>query len=212
MGKIINIDDNRANKKFIKIPKSLLDEALSKISLVDLIGQTVALSQVSKDQWKGLCPFHNEKTPSFFVNETKNVFHCFGCGESGNAISFLMKINHIDFRQAATRILQLAGLEYYDIDDWLQSETSIIYNSIEKTVKENIDNDSIDIYLEDINKTLVYIAYTINSKVREYPELFDKMEKIYLMVDDNYRFKNYERIRDICKKLSKIIKEFSNGS
>jgi DNA primase len=146
------------------------------------------------------------------VNETKNVFHCFGCGESGNAISFLMKINHIDFRQAATRILQLAGLEYYDIDDWLQSETSIIYNSIEKTVKENIDNDSIDIYLEDINKTLVYIAYTINSKVREYPELFDKMEKIYLMVDDNYRFKNYERIRDICKKLSKIIKEFSNGS
>lgn len=216
MGEIVSkikglVDENK-QKKFKRIPQSLLNDAMLRVSLVDIISQTVTLSQASKDQWKGLCPFHNEKTSSFFVNETKGFFHCFGCGESGNAISFLMKAQGMGFRQAAMRVLQLAGLEYYDASDWIQGEAAIIRTSVEKTIQDKISGNDIDTYLEDINKTLIHIAYVAYGVVQNRPELFDKMEKLYLMVDDNYRFKNYERIDDICKNLSQIIKEICNDT
>lgn len=72
------------------------------------IGEVVRNSGISlKKRGKnhiGLCPFHSEKTPSFTVNEEKQIFHCFGCGEGGDAVTFLMKIHKITFREAMKRL------------------------------------------------------------------------------------------------------------
>ena len=201
----------RENKTYNRIPQALLNEAMSRISLVDLVGQTVTLAQASKDQWKGLCPLHTEKTPSFFVNETKGFYHCFGCQESGNAISFLMKAQGMDFRQAAMRVLQLAGLEFYDAADWMQGESTIVTNSVDKTVDDKISGENEDVD-DRIYELLFYMADIGQGMVKMNPDLFDKMEQIYLMMDENYRFKNYERMEHIHKNIGKILKEIQNDS
>jgi len=206
MGKIIS--KIKTNKNFyVRIPQSLLNEAMSRISLVNLIGETVTLLQVSKDQWKGSCPFHTEKTPSFFVNETKCFYHCFGCGASGNAVSFLMKMSGMSFRQASMRVFQLAGLEFYDKADLIQGESSFYRKSADEKVQEQMEGEE-----EDIIDTLWDISTTCFERLKYEPDIFDKIEEIYLMVDDNYRFKNYERIKYIKKNLVKIMKEKINDS
>ena len=65
----------------------------SRIKISDLIGKYVSLKAKSNGEYVGLCPFHNEKTPSFTVSEHKGFFHCFGCGENGDIFTFLMKID-----------------------------------------------------------------------------------------------------------------------
>ena len=67
-----------------------VEEVKNANNIVDVISKFVDLKK-NGDNYKGLCPFHNEKTPSFVVNENKQIFKCFGCGEGGNVISFLMK-------------------------------------------------------------------------------------------------------------------------
>lgn len=69
------------------------------VDILDIISEYVDLKRAGSN-YKGLCPFHNEKTPSFVVSPEKNIFHCFGCGESGDAITFIMKYNHLDFIEA----------------------------------------------------------------------------------------------------------------
>jgi DNA primase catalytic core len=79
------------------------DSVLSSIDIVELIGQTVALKRQGKD-FIGLCPFHQERTPSFHVSPSKRFFHCFGCNANGNAIDFVMKRDRIDFASALRRL------------------------------------------------------------------------------------------------------------
>lgn len=195
-------------KKFQRIPQSLLSEANTRISLVSLISQSVPLTQASKDKWKGLCPFHQEKNPSFFIDEEKGYYHCFGCGESGNAINFLMKAQGMEFRQAAMHVLYLAGLEFYDAVDWVQNESSMIKTSVDKTVyhQQNEEND----YLGGLFESLHHISRTCHGILVNDPKMFDKIEGLYLMVDDNLKFQNYERIYDICKNLIKEIGKLKN--
>ncbi len=70
-----------------------------KPSIVELIGQRVELRKAGKE-YKGLCPFHSEKTPSFMVNQDKGLFHCFGCGASGDVIDFIMQLDGMTFPEA----------------------------------------------------------------------------------------------------------------
>jgi len=90
-------------------PPGFLDELRSRISLGDLVGRRVRLTRRGREQG-GLCPFHNEKTPSFYVVEDKGFFHCFGCGAHGDAIGFLMRADHLDFIEAVERLAGEAGL------------------------------------------------------------------------------------------------------
>ncbi len=89
------------------------DELRTRLSVVDVVSRRVAL-QKKGNNWWGCCPFHNEKTPSFSVNEEKGFYHCFGCGEHGDIISFTMKSNNIDFKSAITELANMAGLKMPD--------------------------------------------------------------------------------------------------
>lgn len=89
------------------------DELRARLSVVDVVGRRVALTKKGQNYW-GCCPFHNEKTPSFSVNEEKGFYHCFGCGEHGDIISFTMKTGNLDFRAAIKELADQAGLKLPD--------------------------------------------------------------------------------------------------
>ena len=90
-------------------PPGFLDELRNRISLSDLVGRRVKLIRRGRE-YAGLCPFHHEKTPSFYVVEDKGFFHCFGCGAHGDAIGFTMRVDNLDFLEAIERLAALAGL------------------------------------------------------------------------------------------------------
>ena len=87
-----------------------LDELRSKVSIVDVVGAKVKLVRKNRE-YTGLCPFHNEKTPSFTVNEAKGFYHCFGCGAHGDIIKFEMEANGLPFMDAVTKLANKAGLK-----------------------------------------------------------------------------------------------------
>jgi len=93
----------------MSLPPSFLDELRARLPLGALVGRHVRLTRRGKEL-TGLCPFHNEKSPSFTVNEGKGFFHCFGCGAHGDAISFVMRRENLPFMEAVERLAAEAGL------------------------------------------------------------------------------------------------------
>lgn len=92
-----------------RIPQSDIDEVLSRVSIVDVVGDYVALKASGNGEFKGLCPFHGEKSPSFGVSATKNLWHCFGCGEGGNLFQFLNRIDSLNFVEAVEKLAARVG-------------------------------------------------------------------------------------------------------
>src|SRR2546423_15130245 len=90
-------------------PPGFLDELRSRISLPALVGRKVKLVRRGRE-YAGLCPFHHEKTPSFYVVEDKSFFHCFGCGAHGDAIGFAMRAENLDFIEAVEKLASEAGV------------------------------------------------------------------------------------------------------
>lgn len=93
-----------------KIPQGFIDELLARIDIVELIDGYVPLRKAGKN-YQAHCPFHEEKTPSFSVNQAKQFYHCFGCGASGSAITFLMKHGGLGFVDAVEDLAARCGLE-----------------------------------------------------------------------------------------------------
>ena len=92
------------------IPRTFIDDILTKINIVDLINSRVKLKKAGRD-YQACCPFHHEKTPSFTVSDKKQFYHCFGCGAHGNAISFLMEYDKLEFVEAVEELAGFLGLE-----------------------------------------------------------------------------------------------------
>ena len=80
-------------------------------SITDIVAEHVSLRSAGIGSMKGLCPFHDEKTPSFTVRETVGAYHCFGCGEGGDVISFVQKLDHLTFAEAVERLAGRLGME-----------------------------------------------------------------------------------------------------
>ena len=93
-----------------RISREFIDDLLVRVDIVDLIDSHVPLKKTGNN-YVARCPFHTEKTPSFSVNRNKQFFHCFGCGASGNAISFLMDFSHLDFIEAVEDLANFAGID-----------------------------------------------------------------------------------------------------
>lgn len=92
------------------IPPRFLDELRMRLTLSDIVGRKVRLSRAGRE-FKGCCPFHTEKTPSFYVNDDKQFYHCFGCGAHGSAIDFLMQHDNLSFIEAVEALAGEAGME-----------------------------------------------------------------------------------------------------
>jgi DNA primase len=92
------------------INDEIIEKVKESIDIVNIISDYIHLKR-SGSNYIGLCPFHNEKTPSFTVSDTKQIFHCFGCGEGGDAVSFIMKMENLDFPDAIKFLADKLGIE-----------------------------------------------------------------------------------------------------
>ena len=111
------------------IPDNVIDEVLTRADIESVVGRYVLLKRSGGNLW-GLCPFHSEKTPSFSVNPAKNIFHCFGCGKGGNAIKFIMEIEHLNYPEAIRHLAGLYGVEI--------PETGYSGDNIKKEEKDRV--------------------------------------------------------------------------
>lgn len=93
-----------------RIPQHFIDDLLARIDIVDIVDAYVPLKKAGRNH-QACCPFHDEKTPSFTVSQTKQFYHCFGCGANGTAISFLMEYLHMGFIEAIEDLASRAGVE-----------------------------------------------------------------------------------------------------
>src|SRR5512135_3672531 len=91
------------------IPENLLEDILCRTDIVELISGYILLKKAGKN-FKANCPFHHEKTASFVVSPTRQIYHCFGCGESGNAFKFLMRHERMEFIEAVQTLARKTGV------------------------------------------------------------------------------------------------------
>lgn len=108
--------------------KDIIDEIKSRCEISSIISEYMAIKQ-SGSNYKGLCPFHGEKTPSFHINTSKQIYKCFGCGEGGDVINFVMKMENLDFMDSVKLLASKCGLE---INTNISNDTRI---KIEKSKK-----------------------------------------------------------------------------
>ena len=92
------------------IPQSFIDNLLSRTDIVDVVDQRVPLKKQGNN-YTACCPFHQEKTPSFSVNQERQFYYCFGCGAGGNAIGFIMDYDKVEFPIAVETLAKDIGLE-----------------------------------------------------------------------------------------------------
>ncbi len=92
------------------LPQSFIDDLLGRTDIVELIGSRVPLKKAGRE-YRACCPFHSEKTPSFWVSPDKQFYHCFGCGAHGTALGFLMSYDRMTFREAVDELAARAGVE-----------------------------------------------------------------------------------------------------
>ncbi len=102
--------------KLTRYTEGFIEELKNSVDMVDLVSDYLELKR-SGERYKGLCPFHNEKTPSFFVNPDNHFYHCFGCGAGGDVINFVMEIENITFSESIKLLAERAGIELPDLND-----------------------------------------------------------------------------------------------
>lgn len=143
--------------------EDLIDEVISQNDIVDVVSEYVTLKKSGRN-FVGLCPFHREKTPSFCVSLDKQIFKCFGCSEGGNVISFIMKIENLDFWESVELLAERAGIDLtrYEQSSKMPSNTKEIKNL--KETMFNINRD-VGIYYHD---NLVDLLNEGNNLVKEY--------------------------------------------
>ncbi|HMQ10195.1 MAG TPA: DNA primase [Oligoflexia bacterium] len=117
------------------VPSDIVDEIRHRTNLIDLISQVTRLKR-SGSNWMGCCPFHEEKTPSFSVSEEKQLYHCFGCGESGTVFSFMMNYHRLSFPEALESLASKAGI---DLGPYKQGQSAQEYQQQKEQKKKMRD-------------------------------------------------------------------------
>ncbi len=107
-----------------RIRQADVDEVKARVNIADVIGERVALKPAGVGSMKGLCPFHDERSPSFNVRPQVGYYHCFGCGESGDVYSFLRALDHVSFTEAVERMAARVGYTLHYEDGGAAPETT----------------------------------------------------------------------------------------
>jgi len=179
---------------------SPVDEIKNRLDIVDVISGYVKLKKAGKDH-KALCPFHSEKTPSFFVSPSKQIWHCFGCLNGGDMFSFVMQIEGVEFVDALRILAKKAGVTLKKQDPELQSQRSKLYE---------VCQEAAEFFEENLKKTKGIQDYLkkrgISSKsIKEFKigYALDSWDSLYdYLTDLGYKADNIEKAGLIIQKSS----------
>ncbi|MDP2808431.1 MAG: CHC2 zinc finger domain-containing protein, partial [bacterium] len=123
-----------------QIPEHIIDEIRQASDVVAVVGQYLPLKKMGAT-YKTLCPFHQEKTPSFNVNPQKQIWHCFGCGKGGNVYTFLMEYDKVSFVEAVRTLAQKAGIKIPETRaDFKDGQHDLLYQANELAARFFSDN------------------------------------------------------------------------
>jgi DNA primase len=134
-----------------------VEEIKARLNIVDVVGEYVRLTKAGAN-WKGLCPFHGEKSPSFMVNEEKQIFHCFGCTKGGDVFTFVQEIESLEFREVLKLLAEKAGVELqeykggqqvHDDKKRIMAALELATKYYEKQLQENSGSQAIKKYLHE---------------------------------------------------------------
>lgn len=175
------------------IPQNVLDEIRSRADIVGIIAEYIPLKKAGRN-FKALCPFHSEKTSSFMVSPTKQIYHCFGCGEGGNIFNFVMKYEHVGFTEAARKIAQKIGVNIpvdFKLDKRKQSLFDQMYKINEMALvfynsylTKSIEGKKARDYLKNRDFTPVTISkFKLGYAPKKWNALYDYLKQKGFSVD-----------------------------
>ncbi|MHC9536219.1 DNA primase [Dellaglioa sp. BT-FLS60] len=127
----------------MRIPENVIEHVRTSVNITDVISQYVGLKK-SGNNFMGLCPFHEEKTPSFSVSEEKQIFHCFSCGRGGNVFKFLTELDGLSFPESVNKVAEFAGIEMDS--KYAQSQLAETQESTENRQLKQIHDDATKLY------------------------------------------------------------------
>ncbi len=174
------------------------DEVKNKLDIVDVIGGYIKLKKAGRD-YKALCPFHNEKTPSFFVSPAKQIWHCFGCNLGGDMFSFIMQIEGLEFIDALRILANKAGVQLKKQDPKISSQRSKLFDICEEATdffEKNLEkNKQVLNYLKNRGIALETIKeFRIGYALDSWNALYDNLTQL------GYSDSNIEKAGLIIKK------------
>lgn len=188
---------------------NITDEILNRINIVDYISKFVNLRR-SGSNHTGLCPFHNEKSPSFIVSDDKQIYKCFGCGNGGNVITFAMEYDRLDFKDAINELAK-----YADIDTSKYDRKTSAKNSETKDEKEKIKqtNNIINIYYQNsLTKSEIATDYLINK--RKLTQEVIARFGLWYATDNQYDLPQYLIAKGISTSdmyMTSMVRQWTNG-
>ncbi|HRP03131.1 MAG TPA: DNA primase [Candidatus Kapabacteria bacterium] len=198
----------------MKYSSDIVNRVIESSDIVDLIGDTVRLKRRGRN-YIGLCPFHQEKTPSFIVSPDKNIYKCFGCSKGGNAISFMMDFHSYSFNEAIKELANKYGVQlpqdnsfnttntdrkdqlYNSLNDAANYYNKLIYSEIGKSTYSYLSKR--DVSDASISKFVLGYAPNTNSELYNYLTANNYKEEILVsngLVSKNDKQKVYDRFRD----------------
>jgi DNA primase len=137
----------------MRIPEQMMDQILKRNDIVNVVSEYVSLEKKGKNYF-GICPFHDEKTPSFSVSPDKQIFHCFSCGEGGNVIRFIEKKENLSFQESALKLAAQADIDVSELTNNAQHQSEAKYFKLNQFV-----SDYYQFALENTNEGQVAKAY-----------------------------------------------------
>jgi DNA primase len=183
-----------------KLPQAFIDELLAKIDIVQIISSRIQTSK-SGHEYHALCPFHNEKTPSFTISPKKNFYYCFGCGASGNAIGFIMNYDQIDFRAATIQLAESISLAVpleteNQAQDYKKNQLTkqFLGNVLQYYIQQLSSNKNVQQYLtkRGISKATVnqFKLGLSPQKQPNWPQLLNNKDSLTLLEEGGLVYKN----------------------
>lgn len=166
----------------MRITKESIEKIRASINLSDIVSMYVRIQKVGS-RFRALCPFHNEKTPSFYIDDNKGLFHCFGCKASGDIFSFVMKIENCDFYEAALKIANMANITVeYEKGSFEEDKYDLI---------KRIFSETTFYYHQNLKKSDIAIGYLKKRKIND--EIIEKYKIGYASKDDASFFMSLKR-------------------